>query len=106
MADNDWVKILPEDTMTEEWDFQKNDTLEGVFVEKREGVGANKSNIYEFELADGKRVGVWGSTVLDTRFRSLKVGEEVRVVYLGKETSEKTKRQYHNFDVFHKPLTE
>jgi len=75
--------------------------IEGVFIEKKEDIGPNHSNVYTFEREDGSLIDVWGSGVLDTRFKNLKPGMEVRVVYLGKTKSEKTGRSYHNFDVFH-----
>jgi len=75
--------------------------VEGVFIDKKEDVGPNHSNVYTFEREDGSLIDVWGSGVLDTRFKNLKPGMEVRVVYLGKTKSEKTGRTYHNFDVFH-----
>ena len=84
------------------WDFDKDPQLEGVFIEKQTGVGQNNSNIYVFEGQDNARYGVWGSSVLDARLKNLVVGEEVVIVYLGKEKSEKTGRTYKNFKVFHK----
>ena len=38
--------------------------------------------IYNFKTKDGL-MGVWGSTVLDTRLKNLEEGEEVKIVYLG-----------------------
>jgi len=87
---------------SETWDFEKDPHFEGVFIEKQTGVGKNNSNIYVFESLDNKRYGVWGSSVLDTRLKNLAVGEEVVIVYVGKETSEKTGRTYKNFKVFRK----
>lgn len=99
MSEDNWEKME-----FDSWSFEENDTLIGVFVEKREDVGPNHSNAYEFELKDGNRVTVWGSTVLDTRLKSLVIGEEVKIVYLGKEKSQQRKgAEYKNFDVFHRP---
>jgi len=90
--------------INETWDFNKNDTFEGVFVEKREGIGQNNSNLYVFEGKDNTQYGVWGSSILDARLSNLSVGEEVVIFYLGLETSEKTGREYKNYKVF-KPDT-
>jgi len=87
---------------SEVWDFDKNATFKGVFVETRQGVGQNNSNLYVFEGEDNARYGIWGSSVLDTRLKNLTVGDETVIVYIGKETSEKTGRTYKNFKVFHK----
>jgi len=83
----------------ETWNFVKGVPFRGVFVEVRQGVGQNNSNIYVFEGEDQKRYGVWGSTVLDIRLSNLSVGEEVAIIYLGLETSEKTDREYKNYKV-------
>ena len=97
---DDWKKIEAGDA----WDFDKDDTLVGVFTGKEEGVGPNESMIYEFELKDGKRVSVWGTTLLDMRLKNVIVGEEVKIVYLGMAKSKQRKgAEYHNFDVFHRP---
>jgi adenine specific DNA methylase Mod len=64
------------------------------------GVGPNKSNLYNFRKADGELIGVWGTTLLDSRFKNLEVGDEVKLIYKGKMENPKTKRIYHNFDVF------
>jgi len=98
MADDGWEKV----NMAPTWDYTKDKTIEGVFVGKEEEVGPNASNMYTVEKKNGEKVGIWGNTILDTRFKNLTEGEEVKVVYLGKEKSEKTKREYHNFDVFHR----
>ena len=95
----DWKKVEVGDV----WEFEENDTLVGVFVGKEEGVGENDSMLYEFELKDGSRVNVWGSTILDTRLKNIIIGEEVKIVYLGREKSKKRKNtEYKNFDVFHR----
>ena len=86
----------------ETWDFNKNATFKGVFVEIRQGVGQNNSNLYVFEGEDQKRYGVWGSAVLDTRLKNLVVGEETVIIYAGMMKSEKTNRTYKNFLVYHK----
>ena len=99
MADN-WEKIEIGDV----WDFEKEDTLIGVFVDKQEGVGPNNSMLYEIELKDGKRVSIWGSTVLDVRLKNLEVGEEIKIVYLGMAKSQHRKgAEYKNYDVWHRP---
>lgn len=99
MAKNDgWQKV----EMVPTWDFEEKKELVGVFVSKEEKVGPNESNLYTFELPDHSNIGVWGNTVLDIRLKNLKFGEEVKIEYLGKETSEKTGREYRNFEVYHR----
>jgi len=70
-------------------------TIEGRYVAKNEGVGANKSNIYVLEVGE-ERVGVWGSTVLDTKFSQIAEGKMVGIEYLGEVTG-KSNRAYKDF---------
>jgi hypothetical protein len=81
------------------YSLKDGDELVGIYLGKKEDVGPNNSVIYEFKV-DGETKGVWGSTVLDTRLGTLEEGMEVRIIYKGKATSEKTKRTYHDFDIF------
>ena len=93
-----WEKQTPPAFKT--WDFKTSIELVGVYREKRTGVGANKSNIYIFEQEDGKMISVWGTTALMPMLDALKLNEKVKIVYLGKKLNPKTKRNFHNFDVF------
>lgn len=96
------------------WDYKAagvNAVFFGVFMYKEENVGPNNSNLYTFmQHKDDKfkspieEMGIWGNTLLDTRFKSFTKGEQVVVIYLGQEKSEKRKgATYHNFEVYHKP---
>ena len=99
---SDWKKIEVGNT----WNYKeegKDAEFVGVYVSKDEHVGENDSIVYNFKTADGGIIGVWGSTVLDVRLKNLEVGEEVKIVYLGLEPSEKRKdKSYHNFEVYHR----
>ena len=96
----------------EVWDYKtlgSGAEFVGVYLFKEENVGENNSNLYSFEDKDKNVTQIWGSALLDSRFKNLKPGEEVKVVYLGQEASEKRKgSKYHNFQVFHRevPFTE
>ena len=96
---SDWVKVGIGLT----WDYIKEKDLEGTYVSKRENVGPNNSNMYDIRKAGSSVVGVWGSTLLDDKFNGISIGEDIRIVYLGLAKGEKTGREYHNFDVYHKP---
>ena len=91
-----WVKIGSKPT----WKFQEEKEVEGVYLSKEEGVGLNNTSLYNLKKTDGSIIGVWSNTLIDDKFKSIKVGQEVKIVYLGKVTSEKTGREYNNFDVF------
>ena len=97
-TNEDWQKV----ETTAAWDFEKNSEVEGTYVLREEEVGRNASNLYHLELEDGKRVSIWGNTILDNRFELVDLGEEVKIVYLGMEKSEKTGRSYRNFDLYHR----
>lgn len=103
MKVKEWKKI---EGVLEMWDFEKNPNFEGIFVSKRENVGANNATIYEFEIDDGSMVGMWGNTILDTRLKNVKESEGVKIEYLGKTKSEKTKREYRNYEVYHGEVEE
>lgn len=97
---DDWTKV----EMSPAWKPEKEgDSVEGLFTRMEENVGDNNSNMYYLEQDNGETIGVWGSTVLDVRLKNVKVGEMVKVVYQGVKKSEKTKRDYKDYDVYHKP---
>jgi hypothetical protein len=87
------------------WDYESQPEFVGTFIAAESNVGPNNSNMYTFRVADGSLVGVWGNTILDSRLKNISVGQETRILYLGKEESKKVKgRTYHNFDVFKRPM--
>src|SRR3990167_7352487 len=101
-----WEEIQM-DVDTPVYDFKKHKILKGIFIEKRENIGPNNSNMYIFENADGnERVAIWGNTLLDTRLKNCVAGQEVGLEYMGIAKSEKTGREYHNFKIFKRPMEE
>lgn len=99
---SEWKKV----EMGNVWNYKeegKGAELIGLFTGKEEHIGENDSNVYSFEVEGGENITIWGTTLLDMRFKNLKVGEEVKVVYLGAEPSPKRKgKTYHNFEVWHR----
>ena len=75
----EWKKI----EMSPSHDFEKEDTIEGVLTEVQHDVGPNASTLYDIEKTNGENVAIWGSTVLDSRMKNVKIGEEVRIVFTG-----------------------
>jgi len=84
--------------------------VQGDYVEMKEDVGPNQSNIYVLKLEDGRLVNVWGTTTLDDCFCSGNDGEEiplgavVRITCLGKKQgksgpSKQPGKGYWTFDV-------
>jgi len=103
MSENDWKEVNIESGVT--WDREK--PLIGLLIQKKENVGDNHSMLYVIETKDGN-VSAWGSTVLDNKMSTAKVGEEVMIEYVGKVKNPKTGREYHDFKVFTRevPFTE
>lgn len=96
---NEWKQIGAQNG--DAWDFETNPEMIGIYIGKEEGIGTNNSTLYNFEKPEGV-VSVWSTALLDSRFKNLKEGEEVKVIYLGKEKSPKTGRTYKNFEVYHR----
>lgn len=107
MANSDWKEIgQGGDT----WDYankenpmKKGTEFIGTYLSKEENVGENNTTLYGFEDEGGNFTQVWGCTLLDTRLKNVKEGEQVKIIYLGREESLKRKgKTYHNFQVFHR----
>lgn len=101
----DWDDIAEVNGGTDStWDGKE--VLIGKFLRSQEGVGPNESMMYHIQSEDGKVVGVWGSTVLDTKFQNVRAGSLVRVESLGLKENPKTKRSFKDYSVKVKPLPE
>lgn len=90
-------------SLTKTWpskgeELKTGDSVEGEFVEKIEGIGENNSSVYVLKTKDNELIGVWNSTVLDTKFSNLKGGQRVGVEYLGEKKGQ-TGRTYKDFFV-------
>lgn len=90
--------------------------IEGEYLEKKDKVGDNGSNLYMIKLKDGfvfegvdysgKVVGVWANQILDNRFESgdegkpIGIWSQVRITFLGMKQSKKAgSRTYRDFRV-------
>ena len=100
-----WTKVEPETEkeQTPAWKPEKEgDTIEGVLMEKKTGVGQHKSNLYTFfldgdDVADTEVV-VWGGAVLDSRLKNVEIETKVKIEYLGEKEGKNGK--YKDYDVF------
>lgn len=105
MAQDQWTKVGADNTENiPVWDYKDPDSVKeiiGTLKRVKTNVGANNSNIYEVEQEDGSMISFWGTTLLDARLKEVLPMSKVKIVYLGKATSDKTKRTYHNFDIFY-----
>jgi len=94
-----WNEVSINDSVT--WD--RESPIEGVYVSKKDNVGANESRLYVIKTDKGD-VSVWDSTVLHSKFSEIEIGCKVRIEPLGEIKSEKTGRSYMDFKVFWKPF--
>lgn len=60
----------------------EGDSITGVLIKIEEDVGTNKSKLYTIEQ-DEQPTNIWGSTILDQRMTGIKVGNLIRITYLG-----------------------
>ena len=77
---------------------KEGDEIEGKLIRIEENVGTNESMQYTLETEDSIR-GVWGSTVLDEKLKIFEVGDDVKIVFLGKKKGSKV-AEYKDFDVY------
>lgn len=94
---SDWKEVNIGDEVM--WD--RKEPIEGTLVSVKAEVGPNESMLYTIKTEKGN-VGVWGSTVLDTKLGQLATGSLIRIEPLGEVVSEKTKRKYQDFKVLFK----
>lgn len=95
---DEWEEV----TLGNTWDFTKDKELIGLYLGKEEGVGENASTMFSFEV-DHQNMSVWGSTVLDGKMKNVKVGEEVKITFLGlKDSPNRKGKQYKDFKVEHR----
>lgn len=94
---SDWKEATVGDG--EIWDREK--AIQGTLTKKQENIGPNESFLYTLRTKDGD-VGVWGSSVLDTKFQEIEVGYEVKIEPLGKTKSPKTGREYFDYKVLYR----
>ena len=82
---------------------KKDDEVVGILVDVETGVGRNGSTMYTVEQSSNhETVNIWGSTVLDSRMKGIKVGEEVRIVYKGLGDKQPGKNPPKLWQVFHR----
>lgn len=82
------------------WLPQPKDEVIGTYLSKKENVGKYHKNIYILEKEDGSKMGVWGTTQIDRELAKVKVGDVVKLVYLGKVNNPKTGNNFHSYDVY------
>lgn len=100
--DAEWVK-QESDLNAEMWDPELSGSKElaGKLCDIRDHVGANDSTVYTFEKADGSKISVWGSTVLDAKLKTVELGTTCKIVFLGRQERKDGKgKPYKNWEVY------
>lgn len=95
MEDNEIEKLLDEEI--EIWSPEEGEKIIGTLKERRVGAGKFESTLYIIQKNDGTLVGVWGSTVIDSKLKDLQEGTKLGIKYLGISKGERG--QYKNYKV-------
>lgn len=81
--------------LPEVWVPEKaGDSIEGIYLKKKENVGKNKANLYVLDV-EGTRKSVWGSTVLDDKMDDVNIGDLVTITFEGDDKE----KGYHKYKV-------
>lgn len=62
--------------------LKAGDSITGDYTGTQKDVGLNNSQVHNLKTAEGTR-SIWGSTVLDSRFAQVNLGDTVRVTFTG-----------------------
>ncbi len=93
----DWNKVE-----SDVWNENEEPEVSGILIDVQDDVGPNHSKMYKLNR-DGKAVSVWGSKVLDDLMLSVKVGQEIKIVFKGLVKPEKG-NEYKSYELFSRPL--
>lgn len=99
---NDWTEVGGSGSENSSvWDYKTNKELIGIYQGKREHIGPNDQNMYDFDV-NGEAVSVWGTAFLNNKLGNIAVGDEVKIVYEGKLKNPKTGREFNAFRIYTK----
>lgn len=99
MAEPKWKEISQEGQATTWKPTEVGESISGVFSAKREGIGANKSVVYEIKTDEDEMIAVWDTTVLSNKLSQVPLGHMVKITYLGAKKSKTRPGNYHDFRV-------
>jgi hypothetical protein len=96
--DKGWQEV--KDSEDEIWRPEAiGDEISGKYIRKEDDVGIYHSTKYTLNTEKGE-VDVFGSTVLDSKFKDIPLGYEVKIVYQGEKPSTPPKKPFKLFQVF------
>jgi hypothetical protein len=84
------------------WHYEKTgDEIVGQVVKIEDNRMYDTKKVYELKKDDGASVLVFGTTVLDSKMRGIKIGNRVKIVYVGiKDSAVKGRNPTKLFEVF------
>jgi len=84
----DWIEVSSDDEEKEQVKMWEPDavgeSIQGRYIDKEEGVGQFKSNLYTIKTQKGEEIKFWGSTVLDNLLEKVPFSCEVKIIFQGK----------------------
>lgn len=100
------LRWTPEPKKPDEKTLYLGPEVQGIYSGMKTDVGQNASNVYDITLPDGRLVSIWGSDLLDGKFKEIPVGSEVLIRFLGiQQPKTPTGRPYNGFQVMYaKPV--
>jgi hypothetical protein len=100
--DDRWEEVKdPEDEI---WRPEAiGDEISGKYIRREDDVGMYHGTKYTLDTGNGE-VDVFGSTVLDSKFKDIPLGYEVKIVYQGEKPSNPPKKPFKLFQVFKRPV--
>lgn len=100
------LRWTPEPKKPDEKTLYLGPEVQGIYSGMKTDVGQNASNVYDITLPDGRLVSIWGSDLLDGKFKEIPIGSEVLIRFLGiQQPKTPTGRAYNGFQVMYaKPV--
>lgn len=89
-----WKEIKPSTIHKFE---KEGDSVEGTFVEIRDWI---YGKLFDIQPDDGELLTLGSDTVLSSRLSQTFVGKRIKIIYKGKAISEKSKREYNDYQIF------
>lgn len=94
---------------TEECDEEYKDktvfvgnVVQGIYEDKREGVGKKKGVLYNISTEEHGLLSVWGSTVINNAFTKIPVGSEVKIEHKGERETKDGQGSYIDYEILYR----
>lgn len=111
MSNDGWTKVggNSNNEPTPQWKpVKEGDEVSGLYVDFKDiTTKLGQVKVYTLQQEDGTFVAVFGKTVIDREMAKLKLGDEVKIVYMGTERNPKSGFSFKKFDVYsRRPLSD